>query len=41
VLTGVLLAHLERTGYYPPAVAAGLREALAAASAEERWGAPA
>lgn len=42
VLTGVLLAQLQRTGYYPAAVAAGLREAVAeAARATERWGAEA
>jgi len=40
VLTGVLLAHLQRTGYYPAAAAAGLREAVAEAGrATERWGA--
>lgn len=39
-LTGVLLAHLVRTNYYPPAVAAGLREGVAeAARACERWSA--
>jgi fructokinase len=40
VVTGVLLARLAATGWYPPAVAAGLREAMAAgAQACERWGA--
>jgi fructokinase len=39
-LTGVLLAHLARTNYYPPAVAAGLKEGVAeAARACERWSA--
>jgi fructokinase len=40
VLTGTLLARLAVTGFYPPAVAASLREAVAAAArACERWGA--
>lgn len=40
VLMGVLLARLAATGFYPPAVAAGLRDAVAAAArACERWGA--
>lgn len=40
VLTGVLLARLALSGYYPPAVAAGLRDAVAAgARACERWSA--
>lgn len=40
VLTAFLLARLALTGFYPPAVAAGLREAVArAAHACERWGA--
>jgi sugar/nucleoside kinase (ribokinase family) len=39
-LTGVLLASLARSGFYPPAVAASLPEAvLAGARACERWGA--
>lgn len=39
-LTGVLLARLALTGFYPAAVAAGLREAVSeAARATERWGA--
>jgi fructokinase len=39
-LTGVLLARLAITGFYPSAVAAALREAVAeAARACERWGA--
>lgn len=39
-LMGVLLARLAATGFYPPAVAAGLRDAVAAgAQACERWGA--
>jgi fructokinase len=39
-LMGVLLAHLARTNYYPPAVAAGLREGVAeSARACERWSA--
>ncbi len=39
-LTGVLLARLALTGFYPAAVAAGLRAAVAeAAQATERWGA--
>jgi sugar/nucleoside kinase (ribokinase family) len=40
VLTGVLLARLAATGFYPPAVAASLPAAVAeAAEACERWGA--
>jgi sugar/nucleoside kinase (ribokinase family) len=40
VLTGVLLARLAVTGFYPPAVAAALPEAVAeAALACRRWGA--
>ncbi len=40
VLTGVLLARLAATGYYPPAVAASLRAAVdEAGRACERWGA--
>jgi sugar/nucleoside kinase (ribokinase family) len=40
VLTGVLLARLALAGFYPPAVAASLREAvIEAAKACERWGA--
>lgn len=40
VLTGVLLARLALTGFYPAAVAASLGEAVAAsARACERWGA--
>jgi sugar/nucleoside kinase (ribokinase family) len=39
-LIGVLLARLGDTGYYPPAIAAALPEAVAeAARATERWGA--
>lgn len=39
-LTGVLLARLAGTGFYPPAVAASLTEAVAeAAQACRRWGA--
>ncbi len=39
VLTGFLLARLALTGFYPAAVAAGLREAVAlAAEACRRWG---
>ena len=39
-LTGTLLAGLALSGWYPPAVAAGLTEAVAAAAtACERWGA--
>jgi sugar/nucleoside kinase (ribokinase family) len=39
VLTGVLLARLAVTGFYPPAVAASLSEAVAeAGEACERWG---
>ncbi len=39
-LTGVLLAKLMLSGFYPPAVAAALREAVAeSARACERWGA--
>lgn len=37
-LTGILLARLERSGYYPAAVAAALPEAVqAAARVTERW----
>lgn len=40
VLTGVLLARLALSGFYPSAVAASLREAVAqSAQACERWGA--
>ncbi len=40
VLSGVLLAKLARSGFYPPALAAALREAVAESSlACERWGA--
>ncbi len=40
VFTGVLLARLALSDFYPPAVAAALREAVAAsARASERWGA--
>jgi len=40
VLTGVLLAKLALAGFYPPAIAAALREAVAeSARACERWGA--
>jgi sugar/nucleoside kinase (ribokinase family) len=40
VLTGVLLARLAGTGFYPPAVAASLPEAVAeAGQACQRWGA--
>jgi sugar/nucleoside kinase (ribokinase family) len=40
VLTGTLLARLAVTGFYPAAVAAGLRDAVAqSAGACERWGA--
>jgi fructokinase len=40
VLTGVLLARLAGTGFYPPAVAASLAEAVEEASrACQRWGA--
>ncbi|MDQ6777663.1 MAG: PfkB family carbohydrate kinase [Actinomycetota bacterium] len=40
VLTGVLLARLAATGFYPPAVAASLSDAVnEAAVACERWGA--
>jgi sugar/nucleoside kinase (ribokinase family) len=40
VLNGVLLARLAATGFYPPAVAASLSEAVSEASeACERWGA--
>jgi sugar/nucleoside kinase (ribokinase family) len=40
VLTGTLLARLAATGFYPAAVAAGLRDAVeAAARVCERWGA--
>ena len=39
-LAGTLLAKLAQTGYYAPAIAAGLDDAVAAAaSATERWGA--
>ncbi len=39
-LTGVLLAKLAAAGFYPPAAAAALREAVeASARACERWGA--
>jgi sugar/nucleoside kinase (ribokinase family) len=39
-VTGVLLARLAVTGYYPPAIAAALPEAVrAAARATEHWGA--
>jgi sugar/nucleoside kinase (ribokinase family) len=40
VLTGVLLGRLAQSGFYPPAVAAALPDAVAeAAQACERWGA--
>jgi len=40
VLTGTLLARLAITGFYPPAVAAALPDAVAASAAAcERWGA--
>jgi fructokinase len=40
VLTATLLARLAATGWYEPAIAAGLRDAVAAAArACERWGA--
>jgi sugar/nucleoside kinase (ribokinase family) len=40
VFTGVLLARLARSGYYPPAVAAALAEAVhEGARACEHWGA--
>ncbi len=40
VLMGFLLGRLAVTGFYPAAVAAGLREAVVrAARACERWGA--
>jgi sugar/nucleoside kinase (ribokinase family) len=40
VLTGVLLARLGRSGYYPSALAAALAEAVAeGARACEHWGA--
>lgn len=40
VLTGILLAKLSATGFYPPAVAASLPEAVAqSARACERWAA--
>lgn len=40
VLTGLLLARLALSGFYPPAVAAALPDAVAAAAeATERWGA--
>jgi fructokinase len=39
-VTGLLLARLALSGYYPPAVAAALREAVAASAwVCERWGA--
>ena len=39
---GVLLARMAASGWYPPAIAAGLDEAVtAAARATERWGATA
>jgi fructokinase len=39
-LTGILVARLAQTGFYPPAVAAALREAVAeSARVCERWGA--
>lgn len=39
-VTGVLLARLAGSGYYPPTMAAALPEAVAAgAAATERWGA--
>ncbi len=39
-LTGVLVAHLARTDFYPAAIAVGLREAVAeAARTVSRWGA--
>jgi fructokinase len=38
-LTGTLLARLALSGFYAPAVAAALGEAVAAAAAAcERWG---
>jgi sugar/nucleoside kinase (ribokinase family) len=40
VLTGILIARLAETRFYPPAVAAALPAAVAAAAkACERWGA--
>jgi sugar/nucleoside kinase (ribokinase family) len=40
VLTGTLVARLAESRFYPPAVAAALRDAVAAAAgASERWGA--
>jgi fructokinase len=40
VLTGILIARLAESRFYPPSVAAGLRDAVAgAAKACERWGA--
>jgi fructokinase len=40
VLTGILLARLAASAYYPAAVAASLPEAVAQATrAGERWGA--
>jgi sugar/nucleoside kinase (ribokinase family) len=40
VLTGILLARLATSGFYPPALAASLPEAVAqSALACERWGA--
>src|SRR5262249_25051850 len=40
VLLGTLIAQLAATGYYPPALAAGLAPAVAAAArSTERWGA--
>lgn len=39
-VTGTLLARLHATGYYPPAIAAALPDAVkAGAAATERWGA--
>jgi fructokinase len=39
-LTGVLVAHLARTDFYPAAIAVVLREAVAeAARTVGRWGA--
>jgi sugar/nucleoside kinase (ribokinase family) len=40
VLTGILIARLTESRFYPPSVAAALRDAVAgAANACERWGA--
>jgi sugar/nucleoside kinase (ribokinase family) len=40
VLTGILVARLAASDFYPPAAAASLREAVAAAArACEHWGA--